>query len=160
MWLFYGVLCTTEQTQVARKTGSECFLAWLQKQIHQPRTGSITVSLRLQVLLSLRADEAEDRSRDFPKLMILLPALGPAPVCALWERWERTVCAGGTLLEDTKMDDNQGSTWAFLSKYQMCMLWSCWSVTMQKWFLPFTSFLDSLRLWLVWQKKILQQIWG
>lgn len=57
---------TAEQTQAERKKGSECLLAWLQKWIHQPRIGSITVLLRLQVPLSLRADEAEGRSKDFP----------------------------------------------------------------------------------------------
>lgn len=96
----------------------------------------------------------------FSKLMILLPALGHAPVCILWEKWEEGVYAGGTLLEGSRMDDNWGSIWAFLSQYQMWMLCSSWSVAMEKLFLPCVWFLDSLGLWLVWKKKILQQIWG
>lgn len=66
MWLFNSVSCAPQSRHRQQgKNGSECLLAWLQKWIHQPRTGSITVSLRLQLPLSLRADEAEGRSRDF-----------------------------------------------------------------------------------------------
>lgn len=41
---------------------------------------------------------------------------------------------------------------------QMCMLWSCCGFAMEKRFLLLIQFLDSLRLGLVWQKIILQQI--
>lgn len=132
MCLFNGVSSAPQSRHKASETGAECFPAWLPKHLPQPRrTGSVAASARFWVPSSLRAGEAESRSRDLPSLQScsLPPVL---LLCMSSERGGRrcAVCAGGMLLgKEAEGMAQWGSTWAFLSDvsdvHAVVVSWVC-----------------------------------
>lgn len=96
---------------------------------------------------------------EISKPAVLLSALSPAPLHVLWERWE-DMCSlrqWDAFGEGSKRGwHNREAPGLFCLTCQMCLLWSCHGFAMEKKFLLFIQFLDSLRLGLVWQKIILR----